>query len=326
MASIKAVAKRAQVSVSTVSHVVNGTRFVSPEKTAQVRRAIEELNYKPSFLAKALKGQKTQTLGMLVTTSTNPFFAEVLLGVEQACHKAGYSLLLGNAGDSSDQQLKALKTLTAKQIDALVIMTTNRAREFVQAVERLVSLPTVILDSEPLAGGCAIGDDSYLGGRLAARHLKDRGHSRIAVITGPESHDRSDNRLRGFESELGRTVPTELKAEGQLDVASGYEATKAVLASKARPTAIFAFNDLMALGAYRAASELNIDIPRELAVIGYDDIEIARYLNPPLSTIRQSAFEMGTQTGELLVDHLVNGSELSGVYKLTPQLVVRDST
>lgn len=325
MAGIKDVASRAGVSVSTVSHVVNGTRFVSPETTALVKRAIGELNYNPSYLAKALKGQKTDTLGMLITTSTNPFFAEVLLGVEQAAHKAGFSLILGNAGETAEQQLTSLKTLAAKKIDALVIMTTNRSKEFITAVEALVELPKVILDSEPLSGGCAIGDDSVLGARLAARHLLDYGHHRIAIISGPDSHDRSDKRLSGFELELNKKIPRELKASGQLDVSSGYIAARQLLNVRPRPTALFAFNDLMALGAYKAADELGLKIPEDLSIIGYDDIEIARFLSPSLTTVRQSAYEIGQRTGEMLIAHLAEGEPLDGVYQLTPELVVRES-
>lgn len=328
MVSIKDVARAASVSVSTVSHVINKTRFVSPEATAAVEKAIGELGYQPSYLARALKSKRTRTLGMLVTSSTNPFFAEVISGVEEGCFRAGYSLILCNCGEQPGRQGSYLETLMQKRIDGLAVMTTNRDAGFQQELDRLGAMPRVVLDSSPMRHACAIGDDSVTGGRLAAEYLLSRGHHRVACLTGPESHPRSLDRLEGFKNalkEAGHTLDPELIAAGDLSARGGYEAMHALLERGDLPTALFAFNDLMAMGAYRAVYERGLSIPGDISVIGYDDLEIAAYMAPPLTTIRQQGFELGLEAAEILIGNLETGAALPEVIRKTPELVERAS-
>lgn len=328
MASIKDVARIAGVSVSTVSHVINKTRFVSPETTVMVENVIKSLGYKPSYLAQALKSKRTRTIGMMVTSSTNPFFAEVVSGVEEGCYRNGYSLILGNSGDLPGRQLSYLHTLMQKQIDALAIMTTNRDDDFQIELDRQTSLPRVVLDSEPILNGCAIGDDSLIGGQLATQHLIDLGHTRIGCLTGPDHHLRSNERLAGLKKALesvGLAVNPDWIVSGGLTAKSGYIAAKAILSLDEYPTAIFAFNDLMATGAYRAVQESGLSIPRDISIVGYDDIEIASFLTPTLTTVRQPGFELGLEAANILVRHLEEGAELPAQVRRTPELIVRNS-
>lgn len=328
MASIKDVARIAGVSVSTVSHVINKTRFVSPETTVVVEEVIKSLGYKPSSLAQALKSKRTRTIGMLVTSSTNPFFAEVVSGVEEGCYRHGYSLILGNSGDLPGRQLSYLHTLMQKQIDALAIMTTNRDDDFQIELDKQISLPRVVLDSEPILNGCAIGDNSLIGGQLATQHLIDLGHTRIGCLTGPNHHLRSNERLAGFKSALkaaGLIVNSDWIVSGRLTAKGGYTAAKALLSLDESPTAIFAFNDLMATGAYRAVRESGLSIPQDISIVGYDDIEIASFLTPTLTTMRQPGFEFGLEAANILVRHLEEGLKLPAQVRRTPELVVRNS-
>lgn len=328
MVSIKDVAKAAGVSVSTVSHVINKTRFVSPETTAAVTKAVDEMGYQPSYLARALKSKRTQTLGMLVTSSTNPFFAEVISGVEEGCFRAGYSLILCNCGEQPGRQSSYLGTLMQKRIDGLAVMTTNRDEDFQTELDRLGTMPRVVLDSAPMPHACAIGDDSVTGGLLAAEFLTSRGHSSIGCLTGPVTHPRSQDRLDGFEAGLrasGLSLERDLVVAGDLTAHGGYEAMRRLLDAARAPTAVFAFNDLMAMGAYRAILERGLSIPQDISVVGYDDLEIATYMVPALTTIHQPGFALGLEAAEILIGNLEQGSDLPEIIRKTPELVVRDS-
>ncbi|MFD0982769.1 LacI family DNA-binding transcriptional regulator [Tropicimonas aquimaris] len=328
MVSIKDVAQVAGVSVSTVSHVINKTRFVSPDTMAAVQKAVDDLGYQPSYLARALRSKRTRTLGMLVTSSTNPFFAEVISGVEEGCFRAGYSLILCNCGDQPGRQRTYLETLMQKRIDGLAVMTTSRDADFQAELESLGTLPRVVLDSAPMPHTGTIGDDSVAGGRLAAGLLVSRGHIRIGCLTGPASHPRSADRLSGFRAGLeaaGISLPQERVAVGELSAGGGYQAMQHLLAQTPAPSAVFAFNDLMAMGAYRAIAEHGLAIPRDISVIGYDDLEIASYLVPGLTTIRQPGFGLGLEAAEILIANLETGASLPEVIRHTPELVIRDS-
>lgn len=329
MASIKDVARVAGVSVSTVSHVINKTRFVSDSATQAVEKAIASLGYKPSYLARALKSKQTRTIGMLVTSSTNPFFAQVVSGVEEGCYRNGYSLILGNSGNLPGRQLSYLHTLVHKQIDALVIMTTNRDTDFQAELDKQISCPRVVLDSEPILNGCAIGDNSFVGGQLAAQHFLSLGHTKIGCLAGPNYHSRSNERFNGFQAALhsaGLEIDAKWVISGELTAKSGYLSAKKLLSYEERPTAIFAFNDLMASGAYRAIHEAGLSIPDDISIIGYDDIEIASFLVPALTTVQQPGFELGLQAAELLINNLEIGTKLPPQVRRTPQLIARDST
>lgn len=325
--SIKDVALKAGVSVSTVSHVMNGTRFVRPETRDRVKAAMGSLGYRPSSLARALKMNRTMTIGMLVTNSTNPFFAEVVHGLEDKCFQHGYSLILCNAGDNTERQRTYLQTLLMKRIDALVVMTANTAPEFYQELRALDDFPMVVLDSDAEMEACVVGDDSVLGGRLAAQFLLDRGFRRIGFLTGPVDHPRSRDRWKGCSqamSEAGIAMDSVLKVTGELSISGGYTAMQELL-KQGRPEALFAFNDLMAMGAYRAAAEAGLKIPTELSIIGYDDLEIASYMIPALTTIHQPSYGLGAKAAEILIEHLIKKTKLPATLTLEPRLVVRDS-
>lgn len=329
MVTIRDVAREAGVSVSTVSHVINATRFVAPETERLVRDAVERLGYAPNGIARALKGNRTRTLGMIVTASSNPFFAQVIHGLETAISERGYSLILCNSDDEPERQLRAFDALHNRRIDGLVVMTTNADLGFLDTVQaRAPSLPLLLLDTDPRPGACAVADDSARGGLLAARLLAGRGFRRIACITGPARHPRSRARLIGFAEGLGEarmTLDPALLRESDLTIAGGYAAAVSLLDGDLPPDAVFAFNDLMAVGVLRAAAERGLPVPGALSVLGYDDIELAAYLTPPLSTVRQSAALLGARAAELLIDHLEEGRPLPDLLSLPPDLVLRDS-
>lgn len=330
MTTIKDVARVAEVSVTTVSHVVNGTRFVAPDTAERVRNAVEQLGYAPSGVARALKANRTHTIGMMVTNSTNPFFAEVIQGVESACFARGYSLMLCNSEDDAAKQHAYLSALRMKRIDALVVMTGNMDPAAPAAFAEVADVPTLALDAEETPGVSALADDSYAGGLLAGKFLTGRGFRRIACITGPAGHPRSTERLSGLAAALGDAglnLDPALVMPGDLTVGSGQTAMAALLAlpSDRRPEAVFCFNDMSAMGALCAVGEAGLSVPGDISVMGYDDIELAAYMAPPLTTIHQGTRELGTRAANTLIDHLESATPLPRVLKLMPRLVERVS-
>ncbi|MDD7910835.1 MULTISPECIES: LacI family DNA-binding transcriptional regulator [Pseudovibrio] len=328
MVSIKDVAQTAGVSPSTVSHVINKTRYVSPSTTRRVERAIDQLGFHPSTLARALKMNRTNNLGMLVSSSTNPFFAEVVRGVEEGCYQNNFSLILCNSGNEIDRQLDNLTTLVQKRIDALVVMTNRSEEKFNEALQKVKGLPKVVLDSAPQEHACTLQDDSVLGGRLATNHLLSCGLKKIGCLKGPEGHPRSIDRHRGYLEAMSAAdlpVNAEWSASGPLTVSGGYKAMSQILERGQMPEAIFAFNDLMAIGAYHAIQERGLRIPEDISVMGYDDIEYAGYMTPTLTTIKQPSFELGLEAARTLIDHLDNKVDMPPVIQLVPELVIRQS-
>ncbi|MFC2969514.1 LacI family DNA-binding transcriptional regulator [Acidimangrovimonas pyrenivorans] len=328
--TIKDVARAAGVSNSTVSHVINGTRFVSPETTERVKSAIARLGFAPNGVAQALKGSRTRTIGMIVTSSTNPFFAALIHGVEAACFTRGYSLVLCNSEDDRDKAQGYLETLRAKRIDALIVLSANQQPGLTAELAGAAGVPTVALDDEEAAPATSIADDSLAGGALAAAYLAGRGFRRIACVTGPAQHPRSAIRFKGFTEELARrgiAFDPALAIPSEPTVAGGDRAMRSLLELPPgrRPQAVFCFNDVMAIGALSAAYECGLDVPGQISVMGYDDIEIAAFTAPPLTTIRQPVAELGLRAASVIIDHLETGAALPDRIRLAPELVERRS-
>ncbi len=331
MAGITDVASKAGVSVSTVSHVLNKTRYVAPKTKAKVEAAVEALGYVPSTLARALKTNRTHTLGMLVSNSTNPFFADIVRGVEEGCFEFGYHLILCNSDDNAERQRTYLRTLAMRRVDGLIVMTTHGDPSFDRSLGTQSDLPMVVLDADEMPNVCVLGDNSVLGGRLATEFLISRGFRRIAIISGPSEHPRARDRRNGTEQalqEAGLTLPAHWIMQGDLTASGGHRAMSDFLDACPEsdwPDAVFAFNDLMAIGAIRSLQERGINVPGNISVVGYDDIELASYMTPSLTTLRQPGFEFGFQSAKLLIDHLDKQQKLPSKFVRNPQLIVRES-
>ncbi|WP_337017927.1 ribose operon transcriptional repressor RbsR [Leclercia sp. AS011] len=329
MATMKDVARMAGVSTSTVSHVINNDRFVSEAIREKVEAAVKSLNYAPSALARSLKLNQTRTIGMLITASTNPFYSELVRGVERSCFERGYSLVLCNTEGDEQRMNRNLETLMQKRVDGLLLLCTETHQPSPEIMQRYPSVPTVMMDWAPFDGTSdLIQDNSLLGGDMATQHLIDKGHTRIACITGPLDKTPARLRLEGFLVAMDRAglpVPDGYQITGDFEFSGGFEAMQSLLAQKDRPQAVFIGNDAMAVGAYQALYQAGLRVPDDIAVVGYDDIELAQYMTPPLTTIHQPKDELG----ELAIDVLIHRIAQPGLQpqrlQLTPVLMERGS-
>ncbi|ELB2181597.1 TPA: substrate-binding domain-containing protein [Vibrio parahaemolyticus] len=330
MATMKDIAKLAGVSTSTVSHVINKTRFVSEEISERVNKAAKELNYyAPSALARSLKVNRTKTIGMLVTTSTNPFFGEVVKGVERSCYHKGYSLILCNTEGDNERMRQSINTLLQKRVDGLILMCSSLEGERIDVFERYPDIPVVVMDWGPmLFTSDKIQDNSLRGGYLAAKYLIDCGHTEIGCITGPLIKHQAQMRYEGYKRAMNEAAlgfNANWIIESDFECEGGYQAFKKMAERGTLPSSIFVSNDMMAMGVINAANELGIKVPDDLSIIGYDDIHIAKFMSPSLTTIHQPKYRLGQAAVETLVRRLDDKSNEAQVVQLEPTLVVRNS-
>ncbi|BBF04596.1 TPA: substrate-binding domain-containing protein [Haemophilus influenzae] len=327
MATMKDIARLAQVSTSTVSHVINGSRFVSDEIREKVMRIVAELNYTPSAVARSLKVRETKTIGLLVTATNNPFFAEVMAGVEQYCQQHQYNLIIATTGGDAKRLQQNLQTLMHKQVDGLLLMCGDS--RFQADIELAISLPLVVMDwwfTELNAD--KILENSALGGYLATKALIDAGHRKIGIITGNLKKSVAQNRLQGYKNALSEAkiaLNPHWIVESHFDFEGGVLGIQSLLTQSSRPTAVFCCSDTIAVGAYQAIQQQGLRIPQDLSIMGYDDIELARYLSPPLSTICQPKAELGKLAVEALLQRIKNPNENYRTLVLEPTCILRGS-
>ncbi|HHF5309532.1 TPA: substrate-binding domain-containing protein [Haemophilus influenzae] len=327
MATMKDIARLAQVSTSTVSHVINGSRFVSDEIREKVMRIVAELNYTPSAVARSLKVRETKTIGLLVTATNNPFFAEVMAGVEQYCQQHQYNLIIAATGGDAKRLQQNLQTLMHKQVDGLLLMCGDS--RFQADIELAISLPLVVMDwwfTELNAD--KILENSALGGYLATKALIDAGHRKIGIITGNLKKSVAQNRLQGYKNALSEAkiaLNPHWIVESHFDFEGGVLGIQSLLTQSSRPTAVFCCSDTIAVGSYQAIQQQGLRIPQDLSIMGYDDIELARYLSPPLSTICQPKAELGKLAVEALLQRIKNPNENYRTLVLEPTCILRGS-
>jgi LacI family transcriptional regulator len=330
MASIRDVARAAGVSITTVSHSLNRTRFVSEDARARVEQAVRSLGYVPSAVARSLKHNATRTLGMLVPSSSNPYFAEIIRSVERHCHTEGYNLVLCNSDDDVERQAVHLRVLAERRVDGLVLVASGDDAHVSEALAEL-QLPVVLVDREidGADGADLVESDHASGAGLATRHLLALGHERIVCIGGPESLRPSQQREAGWRGTLaaaGRAALAQDVVRGDFTPQGGYAAMQQLLRQPVRPTALFVCNDMMAIGVLHAAQEAGVGVPRELSVVGFDDIDLAAYTQPPLTTVAQPKEAIGIETARLLLERIRGERGEPRRVILQPELRVRAST
>ncbi|MBC7255670.1 MAG: LacI family DNA-binding transcriptional regulator [Chloroflexi bacterium] len=329
--TIQDVAERAGVSRQTVSRAINNKGEIRAETRARVLAAARELGYRPSSIARGLKTRRTLTLGLVVPDIANPFFAEVVRGASERADAAGYSVLLCNTDENAEREWAILRMLESHRVDGLVLISSRLSEEMLaETIARW--RPIVLVNRSPQEERPGVGwvlvDDAH-GARRAVRHLLERGHRKIGFLAGVPTSRSGRERLRGYRealAEAGLSAPEGWVAPCAPTVEGGREATLALLNRHPELTALLAYNDLVAVGAQQACRTLGRDIPKDCALIGWDDILFAAYVSPPLTTMRMPKMEIGQRAMELLLTLLREPEEAPAPIVLETTLIVRETT
>ncbi|OBX07080.1 transcriptional regulator [Gallibacterium salpingitidis] len=330
MATIKDVAKLAGVSTTTVSHVINKTRFVAEDTTKLVWEAIQQLNYSPSAVARSLKVNTTKSIGMIITTSETPYFAEIVHAVEEYCYQQGYSLFLCNTQNNFQKISNHLDMLVKKRVDGILVMCSEYIQDSIDLFANFTMLPIVVMDWGPKNNSKmdVIQDNSFEGGYLATKHLIDYGHKKIGIIAGDLAKTTAKTRYEGYVKamqEAGLAINPNWVLEGHFEPEDGFECMNKILAQKELPTAVFCCNDVMALGAISAIGEKGLSVPNDISIIGYDDIHASRFYAPPLTTVHQSKMRLGIMAMDLLIERMADKNKETARIEMHPELIVRKS-
>ena len=328
MATIKDVAAMAGISYTTVSHVLNKTRPVSEPVRLKVEEAIARLDYVPSAVARSLKAKSTATIGLLVANSLNPYFAELARGIEDYCERNNYCVILCNCDDDPDKQRNYLRVLLEKRVDGLVVASAGGDLGLASGLSG-VRTPMVIVDRS-LEGIDAdlVRIDHEQGAYLATRHLLELGHRAIACIGGPALNSVAQLRQAGYLralNEAGIEPAAHWRVESDFSCTGGYVAANRLLTDDP-PTAVFACNDMMGIGVLRAAAERQIQVPQQLSVIGFDDVQLSRYVYPALTTVGQSILQLGETAARVLLQRIATPARSVEQLIVAPSLVLREST
>jgi LacI family transcriptional regulator len=326
--TVKDVARRAAVSVATVSHVLNGSRYVSSELTGRVHDAASALGYTPNGTARSLRLRRTQTIGLVVPEVT-PFFVELARVIEDHGFASGYITVLGNADAHPERERRYVETLIAKQVDGLILASTLHDAGELERLFAAVRTPVVVVDRDlELPGVDVVLADNEQGGYLATRHLLSLGHTRIGCITGSSELVPSAQRAAGYRralAEAGIESDHALTKRGDFNYGGGRRATAELVDSGA--TAVFASNDLMALGALGALASRGLRAPEDVSVCGFDDVFPAAIVSPSLTTVRQPLRDLGRAAVDILLARIAGEAPAEPARRLFPtELVVREST
>ncbi|MGB9857796.1 MAG: LacI family DNA-binding transcriptional regulator [Dictyoglomaceae bacterium] len=328
--TMKDVAKRAGVSVSTVSHVINKTRYVEEETKKKVLSAIKELGYRPNIVARSLRKKSTNTIGLIVSNIANLFYPEVVRGIEDVLLEHKYNIILCNSDEDIDKEREYIEVLYSKQVDGIII-TPSKSTETRKNLELFISqdIPVILVDRR-IAGieTDVVLADNVFGTFSATEYLINLGHKRIGIITGPLDTTTGKERLDGYLKALEKyNIPVEkdLIREGNFKRDGGYEKGKELLDLENPPTAIISSNNLMTLGLISAISERELKIPEDISIISFDDMEWFKYFSPPLTAISQPSYELGKTAGLLLIERLKRRRKRPKEVILPTNLIIRGS-
>jgi len=328
MPTIRDVAAHAKVSVTTVSHVINGTRFVDPQTQERVRAAIETLNYRPNSVARSLRRRSTHTIGLLVPDIANPFFGDIARTIEDAGFAEGYNVILCNSDRSDIKESVYVDVLLSKQIDGLILISSGSRPDPLQSIID-AKVPVVVADRElsdlPVD---QVLVDNQQGGYLVGQYLASLGHRRVGCIAGPHNLRLSMERITGFRralNEVGLSLPDEALVYGDFHYSGGEAGMLELLQRDLNLTAVFAANDSMAVGAINVLHRANLRIPRDVSVIGFDNTTQSKAMSPGLTTIAQPITELGRASVSLLLERIKQPDQPLSRLLLPTTLIERES-
>jgi len=318
MPTIRDVAKKAGVSVATVSYVINGTRNVVPETAARVRAAMEELRYHPNAVAQSLRTRVTHVIGAVISDISNPFFATLIKGAENCARKNGYSLLICNTSEKLENELVYLQLLSRKRVDGMIIAPTGKSDKMIKdLIDRGMQIVFIDRKVDGVSAPAVVSENEQ-GAYQATQYLIEQGHQRIGIVLGLPSVSTTAERLTGYRRALaaaGITEDQSLVVYGHSQVGGAREASMRLLDCTDRPTAMFATNNLMTIGLMMAIRDLGLSCPQDVSVIGFDDFDWAAAFAPPLTTVAQDPYKIGTTAVDLLVKRITrarNANEVKG--------------
>lgn len=333
--TIKDIARSAGVSHTTVSRALRGHPAIAPGTVSRIQRIADELGYVPNTVARGLKTSRSGVLGVIVRRIADPFFSEVLNGIEVVLHAEGYSLFLAASNRDSEREEAIVRLMSERRVDGVIICSTQVGEAQRRQLERF-GVPTVLINNQASeeATHSVYHDDAYGSGRMT-RHLLELGHRGIAYVGNARAGRTSEERLRGYKAEIvraGLPLRPEYVVDGMNGLAEGgADGVGQLLELEPMPTAIVCYNDVMAIGAMQMLRKVGLRVPADCSVTGFDNIELAAYVNPTLTTFSQPKYELGCQAAKMMLNLLdrreMNGDEQkSDVVVLRGELTVRDST
>lgn len=324
--TLEMVAQLAGVSPSTVSRILNGTAVVSELKKKAVDGAIAKLGFVPNPMARGLAGGRTLSIGVVTQAIDSPFYGTALRGIEDELDQAGYSPLFVSGHWNATTEARCIDVLRSRRVDGIIVLTGRLSNAALKACAN--ALPIVVTGRELKAPGLfALNFDNFEGGRLATEHLLTLGHQKIAFISGPPGHPDATERLRGYRAALaahGVAFNEKLVIPGEYTEASGLLAVERLALGCQAFSAVFAANDQMAFGAALGLQRQGMRVPEDVSLVGFDDLPTAQYAHPPLSSIHQSAYELGRLASAAMLQLLMGIAPTIEVP--APKLIIRDST
>jgi DNA-binding LacI/PurR family transcriptional regulator len=322
--SIKDIARKAGVSPSTVSRALRDHPRISRETKDRIRRLAAEMGYSPSAVARSLVTKRTRIIGLAVGWVSDPFLTELVRGVEDTAVEGGYTVFLSSFYDEPHREREVLSTFHERRVDGIIVQSSHLYADHHALLAQFGS-PVVLINTPDYAH--SVSTDNLHGGRLATEYLLSLGHSRIGYLAAERGGRTNKHRLEGYQGALqerGIAFDSALVAQGDGYAAGGKEAMRKLLALPAPPTAVFCYNDLTAMGAAQAIREAGLRVPDDISLVGFDDIELATYFHPPLTTVRQPAYELGLRATEMVLALLADAQDVPNVV-LKGELVVRQS-
>jgi len=324
--TLKMVAEKAEVSVNTASRAINNKPDINLETKKRVLQIAKELGYIRNAAAVALRTKKTGTIGVVIADNRNPFYAEVLNGMEEATREKNYHIILANTQRDYRKEEEAINLLLAKRVDGLLITPVqDRDDDIKNLIDANIPFVVVGRDFENIEVD-AIYNDEVKGGFLATEYLIKKGHKRIALIDGFLYKSPAKGRLEGYKKALNKyriSLDESLMSVGDINIEDGYERTKQMLEKNLDFTAIFAYNDMMAFGAMQAIKEKGLRIPQDIGLVGYDDISFSSLISPSLTTIRLKKQELGAESVKLLLSRINGNRKKMKKIMLNVELITR---
>lgn len=329
MSTIRDVAKRAGVAPITVSRVLNNSGYASDETRERVLSAAMELNYVPNMLARSFRSKRTDTIALVLTDITNPFWTTVARGAEDAANAAGYTVIFCNTDEQESKQTQYLSMLVRRRIDGVMLVPARTSTDAVETLQQH-NVAVVVLDRRvPGAQVDVVRSESTQAARLLTEHLIAHGHRRIGMLSGPAELSVVEERVDGYRQALSAAnieVDSELIVQGKFSIESGHQMTMALLHLQPPPTALFASNNFIALGALKALSEQGYEVPADMSIVCFDDLPVTHTITPFFTVMAQRAYELGKTAAERLIDQLETEGNLPPKEIVLPtDLIQRES-